>query len=205
MDRRTVLIRGGTAAVTALAGGSAVWYLTEPGRRPAEPSWGPGVIARAPVGGAFALRDQTGRDVTEASWPGKHLLIFFGFTNCPDVCPTAMADVADVLDRLGADAERVQPLLVTVDPERDTPEVLADYLRNFDPRIGALTGTPDQVAAMAKAWRVYYAKSPQGDGYAVDHSTFLYLMAPDGTNALTFSREVDTARVAEAIAAVLQG
>jgi protein SCO1/2 len=122
------------------------------------------------IGGPFTLVDHTGREVTDLSFRGKYLLVFFGFANCPDVCPLALDRFAQVLDLLGPDAERVQPLLVSVDPERDTPEVLRDYVTAVDPRILGLTGTLEQVKAVASAYKVYFAKAPPSEGsYSVNH------------------------------------
>lgn len=147
----------------------------------------PAVVATpAPstVGGLFQLVDQNGRAVTEQTFRGKWLVVFFGFTYCPDVCPTTLNDLALALDKLGPLAARVQPVFISVDTERDTPEVLAEYTSAFGSRILGLTGTPEQIAAAAKAYRVFYRKVEQGESYTMDHSTLLYVMGPD-TNFLT--------------------
>jgi protein SCO1/2 len=135
------------------------------------------------VGGPFSLVDHDGRRVSEASYRGSALAIFFGFTHCPDVCPAALARMAELLDALGPDAARLQPLFVTVDPARDTPAVLKDHVAHFSPRIVGLSGSEAEIAAMAKAWRAYYRV--QGDprtnpGYLVDHSAFVYVMDAQG-------------------------
>ena len=137
----------------------------------------------AQIGGPFSLVDHTGTPVTEASWPGRWRLIFFGYTTCPDLCPTELQTIAAALDLLGNDAAQVVPIFITVDPERDTPALLAGYLKLFDDRLVGLTGTPRQIAAVAGAYRVYYAKVTPKDStvYLMDHSSFLYLMGPDGT------------------------
>ena len=140
-----------------------------------------------PIGGAFTLIDETGQTVTDQTYRGKWLLVFFGFTHCPDVCPTALNDIALTLDQLGPQAKAVQPLFVTVDPERDTPEVMKEYTDAFHPAIVGLTGTPEEIAATAKVYRVYYKKVPQGDTYTMDHSGITYVMAPDGKFAAHFS------------------
>jgi protein SCO1/2 len=135
------------------------------------------------VGGPFALIDGDGKTVTDQSWHGKYLLVYFGYTFCPDVCPTTLNSVADALDKMGAKANRVQPLFVTVDPKRDTPSVVKQYAAAFSPRLVGLTGSPEQIAAAAKAYRVYYAEhrtGPGPDDYSMDHSSVLYLMGPDG-------------------------
>lgn len=170
---------------------------------------GPGVIKAAPVGGPFELVDDTGREVTEESWPGKLLLLFFGFTHCPDVCPIALDRFAQVLELLGPDAERVQALLVSVDPERDTPEVIGPYVDQFDPRIMGLTGTLEQIREAARSYRVFYFKGigPRDNpsAYTVDHSIFEYLMAPDGTNLYIFRSVTPPEHMVELIRAALRG
>lgn len=134
------------------------------------------------VGGPFTLTDHTGRAVTDESYRGKWMLVFFGFTFCPDVCPTELQVVGEVMDKLGPEAAKVAPIFVTIDPERDTPPAMADYVKLFDDRLIGLTGTPEQIAAVARAYRVYYAKvtPPGASTYLMDHSSFLYLMGPDG-------------------------
>ena len=154
-----------------------------------------------PIGGAFTLVDENGQTVTDASYRGKWLLIFFGFTQCPDVCPTALNDIALTLDQLGPLAGSVQPLFVTVDPERDTPQIVKDYTDAFHPNIVGLTGTPAQVAETAKAYRIYYKKVVQGDTYTMDHSGITYVMAPDGKFAAHFSPRTPI----DAMAAKLRG
>jgi protein SCO1/2 len=145
----------------------------------------PGVLPRdggsgvALIGGPFELVDQTGRAVTAQAWTGKPLLIYFGYTYCPDVCPTELSAMSAALDLLG-DSVDLQPLFITVDPARDTVAVMADYVGHFHPKMIGLTGSAEQVAVAAKAYRVYYAKGPgEGDGYLMDHSGFVYLMGPD--------------------------
>ncbi|HWA79670.1 MAG TPA: SCO family protein [Acetobacteraceae bacterium] len=134
------------------------------------------------IGGPFRLTDDTGRTVTDASFRGRWMLVYFGYTSCPDVCPTELATIAAALHDLGADADRVAALFITVDPARDTPKVLAAYVRLFDRRLIGLTGTPAQIAATARAYRAYYQKVASGDrnAYHMDHSSFIYLMGPDG-------------------------
>ena len=139
--------------------------------------------AGADIGGPFTLVDQDGRTVSDADFRGKYMLIYFGYTYCPDVCPTSLSRNADALKLLGAKADKVQPILITVDPERDTAATLKAYVPAFGPRLVGLTGTKEQIAAVAKEYRVYYGKSPSAKGdefYLVDHSSFSYLMAPDG-------------------------
>lgn len=144
------------------------------------------------IGGDFQLVDHQGRRVTAASYAGRHMLVFFGFTHCPDVCPLALGEVSVALDALGPQAAaKVQPLFVTVDPERDTAPILKDYVAAFDERITGLTGTPEEIAAAARAYRVYFKKVPVDGalGYTMDHSAFVYLMGPDGRLEAFFTHE----------------
>jgi protein SCO1/2 len=135
----------------------------------------------AAIGGPFSLTDQNGRTVTEQDLKGKPFLVFFGYTNCPDFCPTTMFEISEVLKKLGPAADRTRALFITVDPERDTPESLKDYVSSFDPHITALTGAPEAIAAVAKAYRAYYRKVPLKDGgYTMDHLVLVYLMDKDG-------------------------
>jgi protein SCO1 len=155
----------------------------------------------AMIGGPFQLVDQNGREVTDKDLKGHPFLVFFGFTHCPDVCPTTLFEVSEILRALGPDAERTRALFVTVDPERDTPGVMKDYLSSFDPHLVGLTGDPAAVAAVAKAYRVYFKKVPldQG-GYTMDHTAIVYLMDKDGRFVAPFSLK----RSAEAAAADLR-
>ena len=133
------------------------------------------------IGGPFNLIDMHGRPVNETSLLGKPTAIFFGFTYCPEVCPTTLTDITAWLKALGPDADKLNVVFVSVDPERDTPEQLRLYLSNFDPRIQGFTGTPEAVAKAAKAYRVYYQKVPQeGGGYTIDHSSAVYLFDAKG-------------------------
>lgn len=135
------------------------------------------------LGGPFSLVDQDGRTVTQADFGGRLLVAYFGFTFCPDVCPTELGAIAGAMDLLTpAQAERVTPVLFTIDPERDTPEALKAYVGNFHPRMVGLTGTPEQVAETARRYRVFYAKvtRPEMSEYLMDHSSFIYLIGPDG-------------------------
>ncbi len=155
----------------------------------------------AAIGGPFKLVDQNGKTVTEQDLKGRPFLVFFGFTRCPDICPTTLFDVSEIMRALGKDADRVGALFITVDPERDTPAALKDYLSSFDPHLSGLTGEPDAVAAVAKAYRVYFKKVPldQG-GYTMDHTAIVYLMDKDGRFVSPFSLK----RTTEAAAADLR-
>ena len=134
------------------------------------------------IGGPFQLTDQNGRKRSSDEFRGKLMLIYFGFTYCPDVCPTALTVVTTALDQLGDQADAVVPILITVDPERDTPAVLKDYVAQFSPRYIGLTGSEREIAQVAKEFRVYYAKSPGSGGapYLMDHTSLLYLMDQNG-------------------------
>jgi protein SCO1 len=139
------------------------------------------MTAPATIGGPFQLTDQTGRPVTDKSLKGKPTLIFFGFTHCPDVCPTSLFEISQVLRALGPDADRVNAYFVSVDPERDTQGAMKDYLSSFDPHLKGLTGDPEAVAKVISAYRVYAKKVPLKDGdYTMDHTALIYLMDRDG-------------------------
>jgi len=154
------------------------------------PRDGGGAIDIASIGGPFTLTDQNGQTVTDASLKGHPSAIFFGYTFCPDVCPTTLFEVTDWLGKLGPDADRLKVYFVSVDPERDTQEKLADYLKAFDPRITGLTGTPEAVDGIAKAYRVFYRKVPiDGGGYLMDHTASIYLLNGDGTFTGTIAYE----------------
>lgn len=144
------------------------------------------------IGGPFTLVNGAGETVTEQDFRGKWTVVYFGYTFCPDVCPTGLATVASALDMLPADMqEKVVPVFVSVDPERDTPEVVGEYVSHFHPRMVGLTGTPEQVTAVAKEYKVYYKKVEDGDGpYLMDHSAIAYLMGPDGQFVRHFSHGV---------------
>ncbi len=139
------------------------------------------VTAPAAIGGPFQLTNQAGQIVTDASLKGKPTLIFFGFTHCPDVCPTSLFEISEVLKAMGKDADRVNAYFVSVDPERDTTAAMKDYLSSFDPHLQGLTGDPAAVAKVLSAYRVYSKKVPLKDGdYTMDHTALIYLMDRDG-------------------------
>jgi protein SCO1/2 len=154
-------------------------------------------LARA-IGGPFQLVDQNGNTVTEAALKGKWSLVYFGYTHCPDACPTALNDISIALSELGAKRDQVRPIFITVDPERDTPKVLKDYVTAFDAPILGLTGTPEQVAKAAKDYRVYYAKHPEAGGdYSMDHSSVIYVMDPEGRFTASFTPDSTPEQMAE--------
>ena len=153
---------------------------------------------------SFALRAPDGSAATEQSYRGKWLVVYFGYTFCPDVCPTTMMEIAGALKALGPRADAVQAIFITVDPQRDTPNVLSEYLKSFDPRLIGLTGTPAQIAAAAKAFHVYYERNDTGDGtYLYDHSAFIYLVNPYGKLARAMTSEGGSQAVADALSALM--
>jgi protein SCO1/2 len=159
------------------------------------------------IGGSFSLVDQNGERVTDANYRGRYMLVYFGYTYCPDVCPLGLQTVAQAMDLLPpAVAERVVPIFITVDPERDTPEVMKSYVELFHPRLVGLTGTPDEIAQVTKAYRIYARKAESTDAgdYLVDHSAFTYLMGPDGAYASHFSHGVTPEEMAARIEELVQ-
>lgn len=175
MPRRSIFIFAAILTLMAAGLGGYAWM-----KRSAEHAQGTGV---ALVGGPFSLTDQNGRKVTEKDFLGKYMLVFFGYTYCPDVCPTELQVMMAALDAMGPEAANIQPVFISIDPERDTPDVLKSYVANFGPRLIGLTGTPDEVAVAAKAYRVFYAKAgatASATDYLMDHSSIIYLMGPDG-------------------------
>jgi protein SCO1/2 len=171
--RRAPLALLGALIVASVAVGGWLWYLgnQRAGETRVE------MIETGPVGigGAFSLVDQNGMRRTEKDFQDKPKLVFFGFTYCPDVCPTSLALMSAALERLGPDADRITPIMITVDPKRDTPEVLKAYLASFGPRFVGLTGTEEEIAAAARAYKVFYQPSAAAAGN-FDHSSIIYLM-----------------------------
>jgi protein SCO1/2 len=156
-----------------------------------------GTLLASAIGGPFQLVDHNGKPFGDADLKGKWHLVFFGYTHCPDTCPTTLNELALALDRLGKAKGAVGIVLISVDPERDTPEVLKSYVASFDAPITALTGTPDAVAQAAKAYRVYYAKRPRADaGYDMDHSAVIYVIDPEGRFTATFTPDTPADAIA---------
>ena len=163
---------------------------------------------KALIGGPFELVAHDGRKVTQADFAGKHMLVFFGFTNCPDVCPAKLNTISIALEDLGPLAEQVTPVFITVDPERDTPERMAEYVSNFSAGIVGLTGTPGEIKQAAKAYRVYYSKvemKNSASGYTMDHSAFTYLMDENGEYVTHFAYGVGPAKMTERLRRELAG
>lgn len=164
------------------------------------------VTGKALIGGPFSLVEPGGRRVTEKDYAGRPMLVYFGFTHCPDVCPAGLQVIAAALDRLGDKAKGVTPLFITVDPERDTPEVLGQYVASFHPAIVGLSGTPEDIAGVTKAYRVYATKVANEDApdrYSIDHSTFMYLMDAKGGYVKHFPHSVDADALAAELAKAL--
>ena len=163
-----------------------------------------GTLLASAIGGPFQLVDQNGKTVTNADLKGKWSLVYFGYTHCPDACPTALNDISIALDELGPKRDAVRPVFITVDPERDTPEVLKSYVTAFDAPILALTGTPEEIAQAARGYRVYYAKHPEtGGDYSMDHSSVIYVMDPEGRFTASFTHENTPEQIAERLKKLL--
>ena len=154
------------------------------------------VLQASGIGGPFRLASSAGGELSNDDLKGKPFIVFFGYTHCPDICPTTVSDVTTWLDALGSEGKQIKALFVSIDPERDSPASLKDYLSSFPDQIVGLTGTPDQIAEVAKEYRVYYAKHPLKDGdYSMDHSAVIYLMDRDGKLAgtLTYDAKAEDA------------
>lgn len=187
--------------IVGVALGYSLYALLAPQNRVATVRQGAG-YGEALIGGPFTLTDQDGRTRSDSEFRGRLMLVNFGFTNCPDVCPLGLQLMTDALERLGPSADQVQPIFITVDPPRDTPAVLKSYMEHFSERLIGFTGTPEQIADVAREYRVYY--KAQGTletdpNYSVDHSAFIYLMGRDGKFITHFRHDMDPDRVAEAI------
>lgn len=200
--KRNILIVGLMAAIVVI--GAVAWqYVKTQGQ-------GRDGTGGVQIGGPFRLTDHNGKAVTEKDYAGKYLLVFFGYTFCPDVCPTAMQTVTEAMDILGDDGQKVQPLFISIDPERDTPAVLKEFVSNFHPSIIGLTGTPEQIAAVAKAYRVYYARAKPENGsnddeyYLMNHSAVLYLIGPDGKLTAHFAHTDSPEKIAAKIREVIE-
>ncbi|MEQ9518263.1 MAG: SCO family protein [Parvibaculum sp.] len=201
MSRFTVFLVsvGGLLAASLLA-----ILLLMPSNDEGQPSRSSGV---ALVGGPFELVAHTGKTVTQADFAGQYMLIYFGFTFCPDVCPTELQVMSSALDILGDEGANVTPILITIDPERDTVDAMARYVANFHPRLLGLTGTPEQIATAASAYRVYYQKvtdEASAAAYTMDHSSVVYLMGPDGTFIKHFGPGTSPEKMAKTIANLIE-
>ncbi len=162
---------------------------------------GTGAIQAAAIGGPFHLIDQDGQAFSDGDLKGKTFLVFFGFTHCPDVCPTTLFEMSEIMRNLGPEADRTAALFISVDPERDTQDAMKDYMSSFDPHVRGLTGNAEALATVAKAYRVYYKKVPlDGGDYTMDHTAIVYLMDKEGRFVSPFNMK----RSAEAAAADLR-
>jgi len=158
------------------------------------------------IGGRFTLSTPDGTTVTDRTYRGKWLLVYFGYTFCPNSCPTTLLEIATALKKLGPDAAKVQPLFITIDPRRDTPEVMQQYTQSFDPRIVGLSGTEQQIAAVAHEYGAYYVRhgtGPDARDYVMDHSTYLYVMDPDGKFVSAFDSGTAADRIADTLRKLL--
>ncbi|RZJ95601.1 MAG: SCO family protein [Brevundimonas sp.] len=198
MPRRSILLFAG-ACIAIAAALAIVAVIVTTGR---DASGAPGSVSstgQPSVGGPFQLTDQNGRAVDQTLLNGKWSLVFFGFTYCPDFCPTTLATLKAVQDRLGAQADDIQIVFISVDPERDTPQALKDYLSSegFPRGVIGLTGTPAQVKRAADAYRAYYQKVGEGEAYTMNHSLTVYLMGPDGQFRTAIAHDLDPDRSAD--------
>lgn len=191
--------------VLLVALGFVGYYIDMP-EPTAEPAPAPVVTSTSvPIGGAFTLTDHHGATVTDATYHGKYTLVFFGFTNCPDVCPTTLLTIADLMARVDAEGQKITPLFISVDTN-DTPALMAEYVANFHPSIVGLSGTAEQIATTAKAYKVYHARVEQPDtslGYTMDHSAFLFFMSPEGNYIAHFGYQDPLDKMATRINAEL--
>lgn len=178
MNARAIIV----VALGVLVGAAAALALLPEARQQLLPPQA--ATGKAMVGGPFSLIDGSGKRVTDKDFRGRYMLVFFGFTSCPDICPAGMQLMSAALENLGAKADRIAPIFITVDPERDTPPKLDAYVRNFSPRFVGLTGTPEDIAAVAKVYKVYYKKAQSDAGapgeYGMDHTSIIYVMDPNG-------------------------
>jgi protein SCO1/2 len=200
MRTRLISFIIGGFLIGALAGTAILLVTTPHGGQPVQSS------GTALVGGPFSLLGTDGKTVTDADFRGRYMLIFFGFTHCPDICPAELQVIAQALDKLGDKGKKVVPVFVTLDPERDTPQVMGEYVKSFGPNFVGLTGTPEAIAAAAKAYRVAYAKvenkESAGD-YSVDHSALAYLMDPEGKYVTHFTYGTSADEMAEKLNKIL--
>jgi len=196
--------------ITGLIGGALIGLAVVPGARDKlierfQPTQVMS-IGKAAVGGPFTLTDHTGRRVTDQDFRGKYMLVYFGFTFCPDVCPTGLQVMAAALDQLGPKAEEIIPIFISVDPERDTPEQLAQYVPSFHSRLIGLTGSPEEIQSVAKAYRVYFRKVKDEKStaeYTIDHTSIIYLMDPNGEFVTHFTHATPVDVMVEKLEKVL--
>ena len=186
--------------IGAIAGAAVLLVANPQGGQPVQSS------GAALIGGPFSLVGADGKPITDRNFRGRYMLIFFGFTHCPDICPAELQVIAQALEQLGDKAKKVVPIFITLDPERDTPEAMANYVKSFGPNFVGLTGSPEAIAAAAKAYRVAYSKVENKDSagdYSVDHSALAYLMDPEGRYVTHFSYGLSTDQMAEKLEKLL--
>jgi len=190
MNQRILLIVAAVGAALAIGLGARLAFLDRPQQNVAG-------VGEVLVGGPFELIDQNGAVRREADFRGDYMLVYFGYSFCPDICPTSLWAMTVALDSLPTEtAARIQPVFVTVDPARDTVEALARYATNFHPRLVALTGSEQQVAEAAKAYRIYYARQGDGEDYLVDHTSLIYLIDPSGKYVTHFNHLASSEEIA---------
>ena len=178
-------------------GGAALLVLSQGGQGPAVQTSG-----KALIGGPFTLVDQTGKTVTDQDFRGRYMLVFFGFTHCPDICPAELQVMSAALDALGPKADSVVPIFITLDPQRDTQAAMGAYVKNFGPRFVGLTSSSEQIAAAAKAYRVAYSKFQQdktSSDYSIDHSALVYLMGKNGEYITHFAYGTPASQITETL------
>lgn len=204
MNRRMFNVLLGALLGVLAVGGYMAWVGYGPTSQRDSSSLIP-AVARGDVGGPFEAVDHTGRPVTQADFEGQLSIYYFGFTFCPDICPTELSVIASAIDLLGEDGDQVQPIFVTIDPERDTPEIMASYVNLFHPRMVGITGSVKQISEMANAFRVFYQKVESDDFsyYLMDHSSFIYVMGADGQNVGIFPYGTSPDHLADSIRAQL--
>lgn len=186
--------------IGAIAGAAVLLVANPQGGQPVQSS------GAALIGGPFSLVGADGKPVTDRDFRGRYMLIFFGFTHCPDICPAELQVIAQALEQLGDKAKKAVPIFITLDPERDTPEAMANYVKSFGPNFVGLTGSPEAIAAAAKAYRVAYSKVENKDSagdYSVDHSALAYLMDPEGRYVTHFSYGLSADQMAEKLEKLL--
>jgi protein SCO1/2 len=196
MNRRLLAVSVAGFLIGAV-GGAAVLVLSQGGQGPAVQTSG-----KALIGGPFTLLDQTGKTVTDQDFRGRYMLVFFGFTHCPDICPAELQVMSSALDALGPKADSVVPIFITLDPERDTQGAMAAYVKNFGSRFVGLTGSSEQIAAAAKAYRVAYSKFQQdkaSSDYSFDHSALVYLMGKNGEYITHFAYGTPASQMTETL------
>jgi protein SCO1 len=186
--------------IGAIAGAGVLLIATPQVGQPVQSS------GAALIGGPFSLVGADGKPVTDRDFRGRYMMIFFGFTHCPDICPAELQVIAQALEQLGDKAKKVVPIFITLDPERDTPEDMANYVKSFGPNFVGLTGSQEAIAAAAKAYRVAYSKVENKDSagdYSVDHSALVYLMDPEGQYVTHFSYGLSADQMAEKLEKLL--